>query len=397
MMKFTMNAKELKEMMDKGLTAIDKKASLESLRKLYFQVDEQKTLRIIGTNLEHFVEVTTKNTFNTSPGVTGIDIDDIKVLSKMSGEITVEDVSTSTKTQIDIRCGKKTLTIPKYGNTDVFLPSMDDTESDILCMKENWLLETILNLNNFVLCNEKNKITDVFNFNTKEKRVEALDGHRIGTRTLEDQNILCEQLNPFNDIKLHCMCIPVFKKLMNKKSEKDVVISQDKKYIKVKGERFTYVTRRIDIEYPSVSKFLNFTCDFTFIPDREQFLEVMTYDVSLLKGTCENRKPVVFHTENGKLYAYMITERYEVLDELNTKVNTMNDNMYIGFNPKYLEDIFKVVDCENPVCSGVNPKTGMMIKGNEYVFYVLPINLNFANNKEDFVAFFSKKLKIEVA
>ena len=35
MMKFTMNAKELKAMMEKGLAAIDKKVTLDSLKKLY--------------------------------------------------------------------------------------------------------------------------------------------------------------------------------------------------------------------------------------------------------------------------------------------------------------------------------------------------------------------------
>ena len=34
MLKFTMNAKELKAMMDKGVTAINKKAALSALTKL---------------------------------------------------------------------------------------------------------------------------------------------------------------------------------------------------------------------------------------------------------------------------------------------------------------------------------------------------------------------------
>ena len=37
MMKFTMNAKELKTMMEKGIAAIDKKSALASLTRLYLQ------------------------------------------------------------------------------------------------------------------------------------------------------------------------------------------------------------------------------------------------------------------------------------------------------------------------------------------------------------------------
>ena len=38
MTKFTMNAKELKTMMDKGVAAIDKKSTLHSLKCLYFSI-----------------------------------------------------------------------------------------------------------------------------------------------------------------------------------------------------------------------------------------------------------------------------------------------------------------------------------------------------------------------
>ena len=46
MMKFTMNAKELKTMMEKGISAINKKAALPTLTKLYFQVEENGTVKV---------------------------------------------------------------------------------------------------------------------------------------------------------------------------------------------------------------------------------------------------------------------------------------------------------------------------------------------------------------
>ena len=108
-MKFTMNAKELKTMMEKGMAAIDKKASLSSLTRLYFEVDGNGIVKVLGTNIEHYAEVRTDSAYQTSPGVLGISIDDIKIISKMSGEISIEDVSTEKEMKIDIRCGKKIL------------------------------------------------------------------------------------------------------------------------------------------------------------------------------------------------------------------------------------------------------------------------------------------------
>ena len=53
MMKFTMNAKELKTMMEKGVAAINKKATLSTLTRLYFQIDENgNSVAILGEKTE---------------------------------------------------------------------------------------------------------------------------------------------------------------------------------------------------------------------------------------------------------------------------------------------------------------------------------------------------------
>ena len=371
-MKFTMNAKELKTMMEKGIAAIDKKSALASLTRLYLQVEADGTVKALGTDIEHYAEIRSNNAWNTSAGVLGIDTEDMKVISKMNGDITLEDVSTETENKINVKCGKKVVTIPKYHNTDTFLPAMDDTEAHILTMKESWLVETIVNLYTYTSDIDSNKMMQVFNFNTTHKRIEALDGHRIGMRTLENQRIEAEIENPFDSVKLHRKCMPVFKKIMDKKSDAEVKVYQDKKYIRVEGKDFTYIIRRIDGEYFKVAGMLTDASDYVFTADRENMLSVMKYNVDMVKGEL---KPVIFHSENGKLYTYMKTSRYETFDELEIKDNTMDNNLYIGFNPAFVADAFSIVDTDNPVCRGTNNKAPMFIDGNEYSFVVLPVNI----------------------
>lgn len=371
-MKFTMNAKELKTMMEKGIAAIDKKSALASLTRLYLQVEADGTVKALGTDIEHYAEIRSNNAWNTSAGVLGIDTEDMKVISKMNGDITLEDVSTETENKINVKCGKKVVTIPKYHNTDTFLPAMDDTEVHILTMRESWLLETIVNLYTYTSDIDSNKMMQVFNFNTTHKRIEALDGHRIGMRTLENQRIEAEIENPFDSVKLHRKCMPVFKKIMDKKSDAEVKVYQDKKYIRVEGKDFTYIIRRIDGEYFKVAGMLTDASDYVFTADRENMLSVMKYNVDMVKGEL---KPVIFHSENGKLYTYMKTSRYETFDELEIKENTMDNNLYIGFNPAFVADAFSIVDTDNPVCRGTNNKAPMFIDGNEYSFVVLPVNI----------------------
>lgn len=371
MIKFTMNAKELKIMMDKVMTAVNKKVSVPSLKRLYFSIDDKGILKILSTDIDHYVEVRTKNVYHTEPGMLGIDIEDIKIISKMSGEITVEDITSDKEEKINIKCGKKNVSIPRFENTDVFLPVLNNVE-DILDVKENWLSETISNLSVFVSNREEvNRMMSVFNFNTKEKRVEALWNCMIGMRQLEDDMTLKETENPFETVKLHCRCVPVFKKLLDKKSERKVIISQNDKYVKVESENFTYITKRIDGEYFKVNQMLSDEWDYKFTANAKELLEAMKYDADLLK---ESKLPVTFHAENGNLYSYASTTRYEAFDEIEVKEKPEKD-FYIGFNPNFLVDVMSIVDSEYPIFYGTKEVCPWIIKGDTYSFLILPVNI----------------------
>lgn len=389
MMKFTMNAKELKAMIDKGITVIDKKHYNPDFKKLYFQIDKDGLLRVLGSNSEQYVEIRNDQAYDVQPGVFGIDIDDIKIVTKMKGNIIVEDVTTEDMGdvgKINIKCGKKTVTIPRYQNVDIFLPAMDGTEEKILAAKENWLLETLVNLETYT-SDDINKMTmQCFNFNTKQNRIEALEGHRIGMRTLRDQEVYSE-----NSVMLNRSCVPVFKKAMSKKSESKVTISQDEKYVKVDGNDFTYVRRKQDGTYFDVEKLLRFDSDFKFVPDRESMLEMAKYNRELRVNDGKDA-PVIFHSENGGLYSYIKTHKYEAFDEIETSENNMKSDLYISFNPSYIADAFSIVDSDEPECIGINAKSPIVIKGDEYSFLILPINIK--NNCE---AAFTKHIKGEVA
>lgn len=371
MMKFTMDSKELKIMMDKVMTAVNKKVSAPSLKRLYFSIDDKGILKILSTYIEHYVEVRTENTYHTEPGMFGIDIEDIKIISKMSGEITIEDITSDKEEKINIKCGKKNVFIPRFENTDVSLPVLDNGEN-ILDVKENWLFETISNLSVFVSNREEvNRVMSVFNFNIKEKRVEALWNCMIGMRQLEDDMILKETENPFETVKLHCRCVPVFKKLLDKKSERKVIISQNDKYVKVESENFTYITKRIDGEYFKVNQMLSDEWDYKFTANAKELLEAMKYDADLLK---ESKLPVTFHAENGNLYSYASTTRYEAFDEIEVKEKPEKD-FYIGFNPNFLVDVMSIVDSEYPIFYGTKEVCPWIIKGDTYSFLILPVNI----------------------
>jgi|GEM_PF-6658294 DNA polymerase III sliding clamp (beta) subunit (PCNA family) len=394
-MKFTIDVKELKKLMDKGITVINKKCAVPALTRLYFQVEENGIVKMFGTDMCHYVEVRSSSAYDTCPGVIGIDVDDVKIISKMNGIVSIESNILEDRNEVgkvNIKCGKKTVSVLGYQKDNDIIPDMSNTGTKIMSVKENWLLETIVNLSLYTSYSSSIKMMQVFNFNMKKNRIEALDGYRIGMRSLENQTIYETTENPFETVKIHNMCVPVFKKLMDKKSEKNVIIYQSKKNIRLDGNDFTYIIRRVDGAYYKVDRLLKVPEEFRFIPDRENILDAMKYDAELAKMDRVNKKPVVFHSANGKLYSYIHTEKYEAFDELETFENNMSDNLYVGFDSRYLADVFSIVDSDKPVCFGRNAKYPLIINGNEYSFLILPVNIGTDYNKE-----FSERNKEEIA
>lgn len=376
MLKFTTNARELKNVLDKEVVSIDKKAINQKLKNIYFYVDEKsKTLKSVATHgLEAFAEVNVDASI-IEPGCFGISIDDVKVLSKLTGEVILMDDGN----KICVKNGKKVLTVPKYENTDVFLPEMDETETNIINCKESWLLETISNLDCMTSHLDNNIPIQCFNFNMKKERVEALDGNRIGTRSLSEQEVI----NKYDNIMLHNMCVPVFKKLLNKKSDDIVKMSQDKKYVKVEGKNFTYIIKKCDGKYFNIDNMINSNFNKSFTVNCKNFFEVCNdaYNLIKLQGK-ECRVPMIMHMEEGKIYAYTHTVRYESFTSIDAE-HIIMDDMIIGFNPRYLTEALGIIDVEKANVKLVSSKAPIIIEGNEYLFFILPVHIKDGINYEE--------------
>lgn len=382
MMKFSMDAKAFKTALDKVLTVIDSKLVLT---KVFLKIDDSGTLRMWSTNIDHYLEVRSEDVFNISSGMFGIEMDGAKLIAKMKGIISVEELDK----KIDVQCGKKTIGLPKYENSEIFLPVMEDAE-DIVSVKENWILETLVNLNSYTDNNPSLRpLMSVFNFNTQKGRVEALDGHCIGTRSLKNQEILKVSDSREDTVRIHNMCVPVLKKCLDKKSEKEVVISQNEKKVKVEGKDFTYIAKRVEGDYFDTEKILNISDEFEFIPKRESILEIMKYYSSVISSSLA-RVPITLYSKNGKMYSYLRTELCEVIDEVDLK-NKPTD-FEICFNPQFLKNVFSIVDSDYPRCIGVNAKSPIIIKGDEYLFLVLPVsNFRAKEDRENIEAYINRK------
>jgi len=371
MLKFTINAKELKSIIDRSISIINKDAVCYGYTNLFFQITENGILKVSGTNGNDYLEIISENIFDVSSGIVVININDLKLISKMNNDdIKFTDISTTKNKLVNIHCGKKKLNVANYNDASISLPKMNTEETKILSVTETWLLETFSNLSVFTLNSETRKELQTVHFNTKDKRVEATNSHYIAIRNLKEEQIFTEEQN----IMLDKNCLSIFKKVLEKKSNNEIIISQNNKYIKVKGKNFTYIVHRLSSNYNYLNLNNIFTNDniYSFVADKTNMLDIMKYNCELLKN---NKKPVVFYCKNKEIFTYVITDGRESLDKIEAE-DVIMDDMYMTYNPEYIMKVMKIIDTDKPVFRIKSSLHPLFIDGNEYKFLVLPIAIN---------------------
>lgn len=383
-MKFTIHQKELKQLVEKVTTVINKNAALEALKQVHFKVETYK-LTLWATDLEQFVIAQTSEITNiTDAGEKAaawsfaMHMDDIKVLTRLPDFLTLEQLDEYT---LQVQSGRKKVTIPLVEEEkEIAIPIV--VEDAILTVKENWLLETVTGMVNFTSTDDSRPLLQVFHFNTKENRIEAVDSYKLATRTLENQTIHSVQENPFKTVRLHNKCVPVFKKLLDKKSENTVDITRNDKYVKVSGNDFTYIVHAVEGEFFKINRVMQQENEYSITLDRENLKEIMKYNIDLNKTEKKNKFGVVFYNKDGKLYSYAKTSRYAAFDEIVTTENTMNKDFCIRFNPEFWMAILNTIDTDAVHCEGrYRAVNGWVVTGKEYQFFVLSIHLGTPQEK----------------
>lgn len=384
MLSFSITSKELEAVVKKANSALDNKSVLTPLRTIYFRSDDANTLMVTSTNIDQWLEVKTDRIWNCRPGIFGIESEDMKLILKMSGNVTFEDISMETENKISVKCGKRELTVNKICDTDYVLPAIGDDEQNVLEATESWLYDTVTKLTLFTSRSDVISIQKCINFNTKTKRVSALDGTRLALKKMENIEIFTEQRNINMDATL---AVPVLKTVLDKMGNERILMSIDKTWICIKGNDFTYIVKHTDGVYYDVDKILPHNDSFSCVADKEKLLETVKYSKDIIG---KEKIPFVFHSKNGKLYSYTAVAKYEVLEELEVNDLRMDDMLYIAFNPSFWVDALNTVDADTvKICGGRNIDP-LMIYGNEYDFLILPVNIKHQDLLDKAVKKFGK-------
>lgn len=365
MLNITLEGKELKDIIEKASAAMLKKFAFPCFGWVVLRAENRKlSASVMG--LDAWLEVNTDYFSSLSDGKIAIDKEDLKVITHMTGDVNIIEVDEN----IIVKNGKKTITLHKYDLSDYHeLEAEESAECGKLKYTESELLETLNNVSVFCADNEQNKMMQVINFNLKNSRIEALDGHRIGLKRIENTETLCNDGN----FLLHIMAVKDLKKVLNKKSSNIVTIAEGEKYIVITGKNFAYYQRKIEGEYFKVGQMLNNDFSFSFKAGVKETLEHFKYYTDNIISKTD-RKPIILKIGNDKIITYGRNARFETSDEFEI-IDFCGKELTIGFNPYFLVDALKIADSDNVRIGGNNCKAPIMIEADKYSFLVLPVNI----------------------
>lgn len=364
MLKIEVYGKEFKEAVEKALTVVPKKSSIHVLERMLIETTE-KGIKIIVTDMDQWLEITLDAVI-LEQGKILLDSNDIKLLLKMTEYITITELDSG---KIDIKTSKKNLSMNTYDVKQYpDIPKADEIEA--LQIKENCLLEAVVNLSAFTSQSDNNKMFQIYNFNLKNKRIEVLDGHRLGIKSIEKETIL----NDSQEIHLSIMACPVFKKLLDKKSEANIILCYSENYTIVKGTGFKYIQRRVEGNYFDINGMLTSNYDHRMVVDCKELLEVTKYNCDLRKIGKSEKVPMFFYSTGNDIATYFNNGKIESVDRLTTKSAEVKKDFFIAVNPEFIKDAMNIIDSETALCTMTNAKAPIMIYGKEYSFLILPVN-----------------------
>jgi len=384
-MKIKIEALELKTLLEKVLPVTDKKM-LPSISGVLLR-SKNNVLSATTTNLSNHLTVNTKDYTAIEDDTILIKLSEIAIMTKLSGELQIESLDTF---EAIVKSPKKSITINLL-DVEMFITLPENTETEVnMTMKETDFLRSINKLITFTSSNENNKVMECYNIDFNHSRMEALDGHRIG---INDLNITINSNNTLKAILINNSINSNLKKVLSSKTENNITFTKSDKYLYIVGENFEYIQHNGDEVYYKIDQMLFTDYEFKINIEAADLMEIAKFNIDMLKADITEKKPmaIYYNNETQQHYVYMNTGSHKTVDKLETiKSEMKNKDFTIAFNPKFIYEALKCIDDKQVEIIGMNPKAPILIKGDNELYLVLPVNMVSEFNSDIIEAYIKK-------
>jgi DNA polymerase-3 subunit beta len=370
-MKFTIKSSEIQKALNKISGVIPTKSTLPILEHILFTL-QGNNLRLLATDLEMSMSAE-MNVNGSEDGVIAVParrfMDTIRALPEI--EILFSSDETSKKIKMITESGEYNL----IGEAGEEYPATPDFKGEAEIVLSASLLGGMINRTIFsVSTDELRPAMTGLLLQLKEEEIRAIatDGHRL-VRVIYSN---VEGAKEHKDIIIPAKALQLVVKAAEEEENK---ISVDSTHIKFTFDNFTLTSRLIEETYPNYETVIPLDNDKKLVVNRETLIASVRR-VGLYSNSTTHQVRFSLSKNEIKIAAEDADFGGEAREKIPCTYN--NDELEIGFNAKYVEDVLTHIDSENVEMLFSTPVRAAIIspaerKPNEDVLMlVMPMRLN---------------------
>ena len=268
----------------------------------------------------------------------------------------------------NITCEKaKFSIIGKSGDDFSFLPQIEHTDSIVI---SQYTLKELIRTTIFSISdNDNNPLMtgELFDINEDRLKVSSLDGHRISIRNVQLKNAY-----PSKKVIVPGKTLNEINKIISGDIDKEVSIFFTPNHILFEFDNTVVLSRLIEGEYFNVDQMITKDYETKITVGRHELLECIDRSTLLVKEG--DKRPIIINITDGKLELKINSTMGSMNEDID--ITKEGKDIMIGFNPKFVMDVLRVIDDDEISLYMVNPKAPCFIRDDEdkYIYLVLPIN-----------------------
>lgn len=359
-MEIKLKQETLLKAINSTMRGIPLKSTMPILECVLLNVQNDE-VHLIGNNTELGVEVFLRED-DAEIIENGMVCLDAKTFLAIVSKLPNGDVTLKTEGEgVIIKCGRSKFNIAGKDGSEY--PIMDITARDNEIKLSQETLKDVIRQTVFATAqNENNKLMtgELFSINGDKLKVIALDGHRIAIR-----EITLDGMYEPVEVVIPAKTLQEISKLL---SDGDISMFIADTQVAFSFDDVLVTSRTIDGTFFDVAKMMQSDFTTTIKVDRQEFMACVDRATLLIREI--DRKPVIF-TIGEALKAEITTQLGSMSEDI--EIEATGSPLAIGLNPKFLNDVLRVLD-ENTVTmyfnDGAKP---CYINGEGYSYLILPI------------------------
>lgn len=302
----------------------------------------------------------------------GVILVNAKMISEIVRRLPDEDVNfeVDANNNILLFCGKSKFNIPGINQEDFPMLPKISVEKKIsisqFTLKE-MIRQTIFSISD----NESNKILtgELFEINGDEFKIASLDLVRVSIRKIK----LKESYDHIK-VVIPGKTLNEVSKILNGNMDDEVTISFSKNHVLFEFDNTIVISRLIEGNFYNIDQMLKNNYETKVKVNKNDLYGCIDRATLLLREA--EKKPVILNIRDNEIQMEMNTK----IGSMDEEVNAVKEgkDLTIAFNPKYVNDVLKVIDDEDVSMYLFNSNAPCFIKNEEesYIYLILPVNMN---------------------